>query len=114
MSFLQRNYMDHPNKPHTYEEWLALDNEQRLTVLFRWNASDREAIGFVYTAAGRLAIASEVTVLDVRVGTYHGGEYLIHAYVDDSVVHGLPAPLEQTFEGFRVIWLPVSRLTYQS
>ena len=103
--------MSQPNKPRTYDEWLALSDEQREAVLTNWDAYEREGIGFAYTAAGRLAIASDTPVLDVRVGTYHGGEYLLHAYVDDAAVPNLPKMLEQTFEGFRVAWYPVSQLT---
>ena len=102
--------MTEPRKPRTYEEWLALSDEQREATLFAWNAYEREGVGFPYTAAGRLAIASETPVLDVRVGTYHGGEYVLHAYVADSAVTNLPKMLQQTFEGFRVIWLPESQL----
>jgi hypothetical protein len=102
--------MSAPSKPRTYEEWLALNDQERESVLFSWNAYEREGIGFPYTAAGRLAIASETPVLDVRVGTYHGGEYLLQAYVADAAVPNLPTTFEQTFEGFRVVWLPVSEL----
>jgi hypothetical protein len=98
-------------KPRTYDEWLALTDQQRDEVLMAWNAYDREAVGFPYVAAGHLAIESTTPVLDVRVGTYHGGEYVLHAYVADAAVANLPKSLEQTFEGFRVFWLPVSQLT---
>ena len=103
--------MNPPQKPHTYDEWLALSDEQQATVLLAWDAYGREGIGFPYTAAGRLAIASETPVLDLRVGTYHGGEYVLHAYVADAAIPILPRSLQQTFEGFRVIWLPASQLT---
>ena len=103
--------MSEPTTPRTYEEWLALNDEQREAVLNGWNPYVREGIGFAITAAGRLAISSETPVLDVRIGTYHGGEYLLHAYVDDAAVPNLPKMLEQTFEGFRVAWFPVSQLT---
>jgi hypothetical protein len=99
-----------PTKPRTYEEWLALTDEQREAVLMSWNAYAREGIAFPYIAAGRLALVSETPVLDVRVGTYHCGEYLLHAYVADEAVASLPRMLEQKFEGFRVVWLPASQL----
>jgi len=65
----------------------------------------------VNVAAGRLAIASETPVPDVLIGTYHGGEYVIHANVSDSAISTLPNMLDQMFEGFRVAWLPVSERT---
>jgi len=103
--------MDLPPKPRTYDEWLALSDSQRRATLLAWNDCQREGIGFAYAAAGRLAIGSVVPIFDMRIGTYHGGEYIIHAYVDDAVISNLPKPLEQTFEGFRVWWFPVSLLT---
>ena len=99
-----------PRKPLVYEDWLALDEEQREVVLMSWNAYEREGIGFPYIAAGRLALTSDTAILDVRVGTYHGGEYVLHAYVADAAVPNLPPMLQQSFEGFRVIWMPVSHL----
>ena len=96
--------------PKTYEDWLALSADEKEALSSGWDAYRRQAIGFPYTAAGRLAIASTTPILDVRVGTYHGGEYVLHAYVDDDAIDMLPKMLEQTFEGFRVIWLPVSKL----
>ena len=101
--------MNPPNKPRTYDEWLSLGNEEREAVLMSWNGYEREGIGFPYIAAGRLALNSPIPVLDVCVGTYHGGEYVLHAYVDDAAVAGLPPMLQQSFEGFRVIWLPFSQ-----
>ena len=96
--------------PKNYEDWLALSEREKESAKAGWNAYEREGIGFPHTAAGRLAISSRTPVLDVRVGTYHGGEYVLHAYVADSALESLPKMLEQTFEGFRVIWLPVSQL----
>jgi hypothetical protein len=75
-----------PRKPRVYEDWLSLGEEEREAVLMSWNAYEREGIGFPYIAAGRLALTSETPVLDVRVGTYHGGEYVLHAYVADDLV----------------------------
>ena len=102
--------MNPPGKPHTYDEWLSLTTEERETVLMSWNSYEREGIGFPYIAAGRLALTSNTPVLDIRVGTYHGGEYVLHAYVADAAASKMPPMLHQSFEGFRVIWLPVSKL----
>ena len=103
------NYEIGSQRPQTYEEWLALSEEDRLAVKRSGNAYDREHIGFAYTAAGRFAIAANSKVHDVSIGTYHGGEYLLHMYVEDSEVASLPRMLELSFEGFRVVWLPVSQ-----
>ena len=103
--------MNRSDLPDNYEAWLALSDSERDALVGGWNAYEREGIGFAYTAAGRLAIVSATPILDLRIGTYHGGEYLIHAYVDDAAVPDLPSPLEQAFEGFRVWWFPQSQLT---
>ena len=93
----------------TYEDWLALSAEEQRRLHFSvWDTHARMGYGFALTAAGRLAIVSEVRVLDAMVGTYHGGEYLLHMYVADEDFPSCPPPLQQAFEGFRVYWLPMS------
>ncbi|GEM_PF-1595624 len=99
-----------PVVPKTYEEWLSLTEEERELLKSRWDAYEGQSIGFPHTAGGRLAISSPIPVLEVRVGTYHGGEYVIHAYVADDALPSLPGKLEQSFEGFRVIWLPKTNM----
>lgn len=97
---------ENPAAPRTYDDWLRLSDEQRDAVHAAWDAYEREGIGFALTAGGRLAISSEIPVLDIRVGVFHGGEYVLHATVNAAFIPQLPGSLEQTFEGFRVIWLP--------
>jgi hypothetical protein len=96
-------------RPSSYEEWLRLSDEQKREVHRGWNVYDREGFGFPICAVGRLAIQSPVKVYEVKVGTWHGGEYILHAYVADEDHPKMPQPLEQTFEGFRVFWMPVSK-----
>jgi len=90
---------------HSYDDWLALSDQERLDTKLGWDAYQRESIGFPYVAAGRLAIASDRKILDVSVGTYHGGEYLIHATVSDDVFRECPPMLSEEFEGFRIVWM---------
>jgi len=94
--------------PSNYEEWLALGEIEQQAVHRSWNVYDREGFGFAVCAAGRLAIQSQTKIYHVEVGTYHGGQYILHAYVSDEDCQKMPQPLEQTFEGFRVFWMPVS------
>jgi hypothetical protein len=91
-----------------YEDWLALTDQERFDVKLGWNAYERESIGIPYTAAGRLAIVSERKILDLNIGTYHGGEYLIHATVSDTDFKDCPPMLTEEFEGFRIVWMPIS------
>lgn len=87
----------------TYEDWLSLSQDDKDEIhLHQWNVYQRDGIGFAYVAAGRLAIASETKVLDVKVVIYHGGEYILEAHVEPSILPSLPGWFEQTFEGFRV------------
>ena len=94
----------------TYEDWLALNDLQRRSVAEKWNAYKGEGLGFAHVAAGRLAIASSIPVLHIRVGIYHGGEYILNLFVDDKVIATMPMRFEQNFEGFRVGWRPYSQL----
>lgn len=94
---------------HSYDDWLALSDQERFDAKMAWNDNEREMIGIPYTAAGRLAIQSTRRILDVNVGAYHGGEYLIHATVSDENYKDCPPMLSEEFEGFRIIWMPMSR-----
>ena len=45
--------------------------------------------------------------MNVEIGTYHGGEYLLHMLVSPDDYKECPAMLADEFEGFRVVWIPV-------
>jgi hypothetical protein len=94
-------------KIDSYEDWLAMTDKERLDTKMSWDAYERESIGVAYTAAGRLAITSERKILDLAIGTYHGGEYLIHATVSQEDFKDCPPMLTEEFEGFRIVWLSV-------
>ena len=68
----------------------------------------RDGIMFAYTAAARLAFASPHKVLNIEIGTYHGGEYLLHMIVSPEDFKDCPPMLQDTYEGFRVVWIPSS------
>jgi hypothetical protein len=92
--------------PKTYDEWLALSDEERDEVhLHQWNAYERDGIAFAFMAAARLAMQSPHKVLDVKIGTYHCGEYLLRLTVSQEDHRNYPPMLTQTFEGFRVVWV---------
>jgi hypothetical protein len=96
--------------PKTYDEWLALSSEDRHRIhLQEWDTSSRDGIEFAYTAAARLAFATPRKVLSVEIGTYHGGEYLLHMIVSPEDFTDCPAMLQDAFEGFRVVWIPSSQ-----
>lgn len=86
---------------------LALTAEQREAVQAAWEGYEREGSGFAYTAAGRLAVASEPLGLEVAIGTFQGGEYLLHMHVAEAALPDLRD--WETFEGFRVLWLASSQ-----
>ncbi len=93
----------------SYDDWLALSSDQKHETKLSWDAYEREAIGIPIIASGRLALNSDRKVIATQIGTYHGGEYLIHAIVSDEDFKSCPPMLEDQFEGFRIIWLPVSK-----
>jgi len=95
----------------TYDQWLALSDDERHRVHFeQWDVYSRDGYVIAMTAAVRLAASCGLKVSHLEIGTYHGGEYLLHLYVSDDDCSRMPPMLEQRFEGFRVIWFPVSRM----
>lgn len=95
----------------TYDQWLVMTEDQRDAVHFKqWNVYSRDGYVIAMIAATRLSVACGLAVTHMEIGTYHGGEYLLHLYVPDDACAQLPAFLEQRFEGFRVGWFPASRL----
>jgi hypothetical protein len=93
--------------PQTYDEWLALTEEERDHVKHhQWDAYARRGVAFPFMAATRLAMQSPWAVLDIQIGTYHCGEYLLHMTVSAEDFPKCPPALEKRFEGFRVRWLP--------
>jgi hypothetical protein len=93
--------------PKTYDEWLALSPEDRKAVHFEtWNVYARDGVAIAYTAAARLALTCDRKILNIEIGTYHGGEYLLHMIVSAEDYTACPPMLEMEFEGFRVVWIP--------
>src|SRR6185503_11061131 len=95
--------------PKTYEDWLALTAEQKEEVKSRWCAYTGEGRAIPMMAAARLMMADS-RVKDIRVGIYHGGEYILHPVVSDEDYlncrpWGPPWDEVDVFEGFRVFWL---------
>ncbi len=96
----------HSLPPATYDEWLSLpEAEQERIKNHVWNAYERDRIDVAYMALARLIASTERTVLEGAIGTYHGGEYLLHVYVPESEISQCPPALQQRFEGFRVYWM---------
>jgi hypothetical protein len=95
----------------TYTQWLALSEDERDRVHFNdWNVYQRQGYPIALMAAARLADTCGLEVYDIQIGTYHGGEYLLHMTVKDAECSSLPPLLEQRFEGFRVAWFPLSQM----
>jgi len=94
----------------TYEDWLALSDDERKRVHFQeWNAYRRDGIAIAFMAATRLAFQSKRRILDIHIGTYHCGEYLLHLTVPAEDYRDCPPMLAESFEGFRVVWFPEPR-----
>ncbi|MCC9656414.1 hypothetical protein LOC70_11430 [Rhodopirellula sp. JC737] len=78
------------------------DEEQERIKADLWDAYSRDRIDVPFTALARLLASTDQTVIDGAVGTWRGGEYLLHVYVPLDEIGDCPKPLEQRFEGFRV------------
>ncbi|OYP34326.1 hypothetical protein [Rhodopirellula sp. MGV] len=89
----------------TYNDWLTLPEDSREHFHRQWNVYAHEMFWVPMCAASRLAAQTSVPVVDLYAGVWHGGEYVLHLTVSRESLSSLPRPLEQTFEGFRVIWL---------
>lgn len=95
------------HSPKTYEAWLGLSDQQRKEVHFKeWNVYARDGIAIAFMAATRLALQCNKRVFDIEIGTYHCGEYLLHLTVSEQDYRDCPPMLTDSFEGFRVVWLP--------
>ncbi len=95
----------------SYEQWLLLGEAERDAIhLNQWDFNARDGYTIAITAASRLAASCQAKVHHIEIGTYHGPEYLLHLYVRDEDCVRMPSMLEQRFEGFRVVWFPLSRL----
>ncbi|MES2660799.1 MAG: hypothetical protein V4689_19395 [Verrucomicrobiota bacterium] len=96
-----------PIAPKNYDEWLALsEDDKRAIHLTVWDDYARDGIAFAYMAASRLALSCNRKVLNIEIGTYHGGEYLLHMTVSATDYRDCPPMLSDEFEGFRVVWMP--------
>jgi hypothetical protein len=91
--------------PKTYEDWLALSDEERKEVHFNeWNVYARDGIAIAFMAATRLALQCQKRVQEIQIGTYHGGEYLLQLTVSQEDFRDCPPMLAESFEGFRIVW----------
>ena len=91
-----------------YKTWLSLSCEQRQEQILSWDVYAREGLGFVISAAGELVLKSEFPILDVGAGTYHGGQWVIHAYVSKAVYPECPQSFEREFAGFPIVWIELN------
>jgi hypothetical protein len=99
--------------PSTYEDWLAMSLDEQRRVHFQiWDTNARDGIAIAYLAAARLALTSDRKILNIQIGTYHGGEYLLHMTVSPEDYKNCPPILQDTFEGFRVVWMPASHFEH--
>ncbi len=88
-----------------YDDWLTLPEDAREHFHRAWDVYSHEMFWVPMCAASRLAAQTHVPVIDLYAGIWHGGEYVLHLTVPKASLPSLPRPLEQTFEGFRVIWV---------
>jgi hypothetical protein len=87
---------------------LECSDEEREIIKSSWSAYDGDGIGFVLHSAGRLALESEYKIHRVTPGIYHGGAWVLNAYVSEGETKKLPEPWTVSVDGFYVIWIQES------
>ena len=93
----------------TYEDWIALTAQERDHIQREvWNVYERNGFGIAVIAAGRLALMHSLQVIDVRIGSYHGGEYVLHMCVRDEHHTETQNTKNECFEGFRTAWFAMA------
>jgi len=92
-----------------YDEWLNLCASERAAIAENWNVYEREGVGFALTAAGRFAINSPFRIYDARIGTCHGGEYILEFCVPNEMQDISGINLPECFEGFRWKVIPLNK-----
>ena len=86
----------------TYEEWLALSPEERERAHCSWNPYSGENRHIPREAARRLKESSGLPIVAVRVGIYHGGEYILNPELWPKDFHLAPPWFAEEFDGFRL------------
>lgn len=89
---------------NSYDEWLALTDAQREQMQQAWNVYAREGYCIALMAAARLTFAIPHRVMDVQIGTCHGGAWALHIFPENPPSDALRQQIP-SFEGFPVIWL---------
>jgi len=95
----------------SYNDWLKMTPEEQNHIHFdEWNVYERDGYPIALMAAARFTEQSPKKIYDCSIGTYHGGEYVLHMYVSDEDFPSCPKKFEQSFEGFRILWQPIGPL----
>jgi hypothetical protein len=68
-------------EPFTYERWLTLTAEEREPVVRTWNPYAGQNIQIPKEAGRRFMQRFALPIVNVRVGIYHMGEYILNPCV---------------------------------
>jgi hypothetical protein len=96
---------DFLNSPTALEKWNSMTVEQKQVAAKTWDVYRRDGLGFVLLACGKLVISCKHEILDAMPGIYHGGTWVIHAYVAREVFEKVKHSAK-VVDGFDVIWIP--------
>lgn len=89
----------------TAAEWVLLDDAERSQIALSWDAYEREGIAFIFLSAALLAADSDIAILDIEIGTYHAGEYVIHYFIDPDELRVHRENLPKSHHGIRLFWM---------
>ncbi|TWB87043.1 hypothetical protein FB106_1272 [Synechococcus sp. Ace-Pa] len=87
------------------EQWISATDDERSEQSSEWDAYSREGLGYALVACGQLAIESRGMVVDALPGIYHGGSWVINAYVRHADLSSCPPSLKVYVLGFPVCWI---------
>jgi len=88
----------------SYEQWTALSDEQQLEEMRRWNSYQGEGASVV-EAAGLHLMEKNPDVVATSYALFHGGEWIVHAYVTRKELETTDPFNKEIFSGFRVFYL---------
>jgi len=96
--------VSHEVKMITYEKWTTLSEEQQIDEMRRWSSYQGEGASIV-EAAGLDLMSQNSDVVATSYALFHGGEWIIHAYVTRQELETTDPFNTEIFNGFRVFYI---------
>ena len=85
-------------------DWNSLSSDEKWKKAREWNVYEREGLEYVVLAGAKLVRSSDVPILDIQAGVYHG-TWVIHAFVEENKISLCPPNFELIVDSFQVVWI---------